>query len=198
MPRECTFPDTVEQCRTITMTDLKRLGFLTGFTYGPLRWTTRGEPSGSVTLQVQVLAEPRFIRLMYSTKDLHTGAKQDFDYKIPIEVKPTNLGKGERYYFLCPRTGKRCMTLYEPPGATIFAHRDYWQGLYYRDQLQPKRWRKLGQLLALEDRLNSTETRYMKTHYRGKVTPRYQAYLDQIKKVEDCYPASMRTLIKMH
>jgi len=50
--------------------------------------------------------DPPYIRLQYS------HGKEDFDYRIELELVPSNLGVGMIWYFKCPGTGKRARKLY--------------------------------------------------------------------------------------
>lgn len=74
------------------------------------------------------------------------------------------------------------MKLYQPPGETVFAHRECWEGLIYRKQIQSKQWRPLGKFLDLEEKITGINTQYLKTHYRGSPTPRFLKCVSLIEK----------------
>jgi hypothetical protein len=58
----------------------------------------------------------------------------EFEQEIRFTSRPRHFG-GRQYYFMCPATGRRCSTLWKPPGATRFASRQAWGGrVAYRSQ----------------------------------------------------------------
>lgn len=71
---------------------------------GTLRWTRRGEPSGSMGYTVVMDGEDRRLILSYSTSG------EDRTVTVQLEAVPMRFG-GFRYYALCPRTGRRCLVL---------------------------------------------------------------------------------------
>ena len=184
MPRQSQFPDTVDDCLIISMKDLKELGFLIFRYRGSISWKRGEKVLASVWVEIQMDTQPFFMKLKYSFTKRNQKESEKMEYQIPIESIPSNLGKGHRYYFRCPETDKRCTKLYKPPGESIFAHREHWEGLFYSSQIQSKQWRKVNRFFDQYKKNNDTSTKYMKTHYRGKITPRYKAYLFTLKKYE--------------
>ena len=76
-----------------------------GFTTsGTLRWTRRGEPSGSMGYTVIMDPDDRRLILAYSTN----GEARTVN--VQLEAIPMRFG-GFRYYALCPRTLRRCQVL---------------------------------------------------------------------------------------
>lgn len=71
---------------------------------GTLRWTRRGEPSGSMGYTVVMEGEDRRLILSYSTNG------EARTVTVQIEAVPMRFG-GFRYYALCPRTLRRCEVL---------------------------------------------------------------------------------------
>lgn len=71
---------------------------------GTLRWTRRGEPSGSMGYTVVMDPEDRRLILSYSTNG------EARTVTVQIEAVPMRFG-GFRYYALCPRTLRRCEVL---------------------------------------------------------------------------------------
>jgi hypothetical protein len=68
----------------------------------------------------------RFVELFHSRRD---GSVAPEIYRVPLEATPQPFG-GVRWWFLCPRTGRRCMKLYLPFGGHRFLSREGW-GLDY-------------------------------------------------------------------
>jgi hypothetical protein len=92
-------------CR-IDLRVLKRWGALKeGQTFGgTLRWTRRGEPSGS--MGYTVVLDPGDRRLILSYR---TGGEAR-TVTVQLVAVPMRFG-GFRYYALCPRTLRRCQVL---------------------------------------------------------------------------------------
>ena len=61
------------------------------------------------------------VRLRYTTTR-YDGEKRDSDYWIQLETTAQPFG-GRRWWFVCPRTGRRATKLYLPNGAFTFASR---------------------------------------------------------------------------
>ena len=60
-------------------------------------------------------------------------------YLVQVVCVPAPFGN-RRWWLVCPETGRRCSTLYLPPGAARFASREA-HGLTYRTQRLDKRGR---------------------------------------------------------
>lgn len=87
----------------------------------------------------------RYIELSYSSNG------RPISYRINLESRPSNLSIGKFWYFICPRTGRLCRTLYQCG--------------------------KAMRILSLHDDFLSK--RHSRTHYRGKIARRYQRILDR-------------------
>jgi hypothetical protein len=57
------------------------------------------------------------VRLKYTTTRLD-GEQRESDYWIQLETTPQPFG-GRRWWFVCPRTGRRAAKLYLPNGALV-------------------------------------------------------------------------------
>jgi hypothetical protein len=91
--------------------------------YGSLIWTntSTGERVGSIGYEAHLGQESGRVRLKYTTTRWD-GEKRESDYWIELETAPQPLG-GRRWWFVCPRTGRRAAKLYLPSGAFTFASR---------------------------------------------------------------------------
>jgi hypothetical protein len=58
----------------------------------------------------------------YTTTHAYNGEKRDSDYTITLETTSQPFG-GLRWWFVCPRSGKRVSELHLPNGAYTFAYR---------------------------------------------------------------------------
>ena len=121
---------------------------------------------------------------------------EPIEYRVPIVSKPSNLGVGLIWYFVCPVTGKHCKKLY---GASkYFLHREAFKGCMYECQTWSKNSRALIETMKwtfAKDNFMEGRWKYMKTHYRGKPTKTYLKYLKLCQK-EAQMLRPMRDLLK--
>jgi len=106
---------TVESCHRFTVRQV-----LHGWRdRGTLSWTRGGQPSGTITYQVEYAnGQPDWLRLTYTFPD--SGEK--IDYSMPFLSTLTPWGS-PRYWLQCFGCGRRCGTLYLPPGGRRFVCR---------------------------------------------------------------------------
>lgn len=172
MAKYPTFPTCLDEVKTITLGWLRRMGHLRPhcWTRGSLSWSRCGQPSGSVSVVADT--DNQFIELSYSSNG------KPISYRINLESRPSNLGIGKVWYFICPATGKRCRTLYEH--GDYFYSRHAFRDAMYSSQTESRRtrgWLQGMQTLTLrDDFLNKS---YSRTHYKGKLTKRYKRILDR-------------------
>lgn len=181
MARYSSSPDLVEDCRSISISNLKKWRFLEGYKIGSITWSIGGKSVSSIRVTSYLSDESPSIELDYTASD-SSGTEEKFCYEILLERIPSNLGRGFRYYFYCPFTGVRCTKLHKPPGSKIFAHRTHWKSLYYKDQIEAKRWRSYSALLSTEEKLKQLCKPYWKPQYQGKQTSTYKRYLKLVDK----------------
>lgn len=63
------------------------------------------------------------------------------EYKIYLSSKPSNLEKGNVWYFICPATHKFCRKLYDV--GRYFVHREDLPNAYYEKQTLSQKNRDL-------------------------------------------------------
>lgn len=130
-----------------------------------------------------ILEQKKIITLEYSQTE------ESINYKLQIVYIPSNLGKGEILYFVCPNTGKHCRKLYH--NSKYFLHREAFNHLYYQKQIESKKSRRLISLLdkkfIKDEVIEEQYKKHFKPHYNDKPTKRYQNILDKIKLSEN-YP----------
>lgn len=116
---------------------------------GTLRWTRRGEPSGSMGYTVVMDGEDRRLILSYST------GGEARTVTVQLVAVPMLFG-GFRYYALCPRTGRLCLVLPVVGGviACRQAHR-----LTYATQSMDRLDRVRERMERCEKRLNEKPRR---------------------------------------
>lgn len=184
MPRMPNFPTTADECKSLSIAFLRESGLLRpGFHVTTLRFSCNGQPTGSVGLEVNLVADTTpYVRLHYTL-----DKTKNYDYRIPLEALASNLpGHGHRtgrYQFRCPVSGRGATILYLREGSGHFAHREAYttHRLYYDSQLTPTSIRALVAPYAIERKLEDAYmARYKKnrkTHYRGKPTRWYAQLL---------------------
>lgn len=147
---------TVDAAIRLDLRVMRRQGFLVpgGVTSGVQRWTRAGEETGSVSVTVN-LADPDagFVVVRFS---LNGDPRVQ---EIPLASRAMRYG-GQRYYFLCPKHGRRCEVM--PLGGGVFASRQA-QRLTYQSQ-------SADQIDRMRDRAHRLEKRLWPD--KGKPRPR--------------------------
>ena len=183
MPKPHTFPNLYNQALQISISKLKEWDYLTPeqIKKGTLTWSIDGNQAGSISISVNTQSEQPYIELEYKYRD------EPRSYKVRLVSKPSNLGEGLVWYFLCPQTGKRCRKLYSIGG--YFLHREAFKGCMYETQTRSKRYRQLdktfGALFKSDNLYSELYKKYFKKTYAGKPTKKYLRIVEQIQKAED-------------
>ena len=182
MPKPYTFPTLYNEALQIHISKLKGWGYLNPeqIKSGTVNWSRNGNPTGSISIQVNTHSEQPYIELDYKYRD------EPRNYKVYLTSTPSNLNKGEIWYFICPQTKKRCRKLYSIGG--YFLHREAFNGCMYETQTQSKKNRQLDKTLGAyfkSDNLYSElyKKNFKKT-YAGKPTKKYLRIMEQIQKAE--------------
>lgn len=111
---------------------MKAVGTPTAAGCGGFFRRSDGTPVGTWGL---VATASHLADLMLTTPgDDGAGAMQSFSQRVEMEAQPQPFG-GLRWWFVCPRTSRRCATIYRPPGARTFASRHAWP-IAYRSKSQ--------------------------------------------------------------
>jgi hypothetical protein len=112
--------------------------------------------------------------------------QQPIKYRVQLISKLSNLGKGYVWYFVCPKTNKRCRKLYLAD--TYFYHRLAFNGCMYEKQTQSKKSRyfdkTLGAYFKSDDLYSELNKKHLKKNYAGKPTKKYLKLTRQIQKAE--------------
>jgi hypothetical protein len=182
MPKPHTFPTLYNEALQIHISKLKGWGFLVAkqIKIGTITWSRNGNPIGSISIQVNNHSEKPYIELDYKYRD------EPRNYKVYLTSTPSNLNKGEIWYFICPQTKKRCRKLYSIGG--YFLHREAFNGCMYETQTQSKKYRRLGKILGAYFKSDNLYSELYKKHfkktYAGKPTKKYLRIIEQIQKAE--------------
>ena len=165
-----------------SISDLKKWGYLIwGRTKsGSISWSYGERESSGVSIEV-CFNYGAYIELSYSF------AEQDRKYRVLMTSVPSNLNKGDVWYFLCPFTHKRCRILYFING--YFAHREAFSGCLYESQSESGRTRAIGKTtrkVCGADKLEKElSKKYFKTHYAGRMTKRYFRIIKALRERGD-------------
>ena len=181
MPKPYTFPTLYNEALQIDISKLKGWGYFKPkqIKSGTLTWSRNGNPTGSISIQVNTHSEQPYIELDYKYRD------EPRNYKVYLTSTPSNLNRGEIWYFICPQTKKRCRKLYSIGG--YFLHREAFNGCMYETQTHSKKYRQLDKLMAfleIENLYSELYKKNFKKTYAGKPTKRYLRIMEQIQKAE--------------
>ena len=182
MPKPHTFPTLYNEALQIHISKLKGWGYLDPkqIKSGTLNWSRNGNPTGSISIRVNTHSEQPYIELDYKYRD------EPRNYKVYLTSTPSNLNRGEIWYFICPQTKKRCRKLYSIGG--YFLHREAFNGCMYETQTQSKKYRQLDKTLGayfeIDNLYEELYKKNFKKTYAGKPTKRYLRIMEQIQKAE--------------
>lgn len=182
MPRHSSLPTLYDECKTISLTALKKWGYLVQGQWksGTIKWSRNGVQTSSIGIIVNMCDSNPHVELNYKYND------EPVNYKIPLLPGPSNLGKGVVWYFSCPKTGKRCRKLYLI--STYFLHRAAFSGCFYEKQTYSHRnrdlFRAFESLSSIDKAYETLHTKYFKSNYAGKPTKRYSKLIKIITSSE--------------
>jgi len=140
------------------------------FRSGGLTWTN----GNKISVEVDYSEEGRILmRLSYIITDRCSLEKKEYDYKIWIDEMPSNLGKGDVLYFVCPSTYKHCRILYMAYGShKFYSISAYPRRIYYEPQLDPHRWRANTNYFKVDKQIEKLDKMRATYTYRGIPTRR--------------------------
>jgi hypothetical protein len=172
---------TVEQCKSISISFLRKNGYLSGFRAGRIVWTNRsGEETASMGAIVSTSDGEGYMRLSYTMTDRNTGKETHFDYKVELVTTPCNLG-GVRWWFICPLSrngvycGRRVGVLYRAPRTDYYGCRHCYNLSYEsRNDSQHGRLACLGHYFVLARRREQLLEGMTRWTYRSMPTRKAQ------------------------
>lgn len=131
---------------------------------GYLSWTNGSQ----INYEIEITSENQYIRLKYRNTN-YSGEVNDLDYKIQLSSIPSNLGRGQIWYFICPFSGRKARILYKCYGSLYFKSRKaYHKRIYYSSQKSSKLDFNNDRYFAIESILEKLKP--MKKTYQGKET----------------------------
>jgi hypothetical protein len=174
-----TFPTLYDNCKTISISDLKRWEYLKPNQHktGVITWSRNGNKTGKISIAVMTYSEPLYLELDYRCNDI------SINYRVQLVSVPSNLGKGVIWYFICPKTRIRCLKLHLVD--TYFYHRTAFRGCFYEKQVKSLTARNIekqfGLLFGIDKVYEEIYSKHFKKQYNGKPTKRYLRLLKLIE-----------------
>ncbi len=138
MGRNHTGAEVTESVERLELSKLIKLGFFRKgcIVNGQLKWTN----GDSVGISVDYTEHNPVLNIYYTLTDNSSGKKYPYNYDINLIKRPSNLGKGQVLYFLCPDSGQPCRILYRAYGYHKWKCREAYQNrIYYPTQVSSKR-----------------------------------------------------------
>ncbi len=136
------------------------------FISATLNWTNGSD----IQIQSDFTVDWPYIRLIYKNTSYHTGEVTNHDYKIYFGFLPSNLGKGQVLYFLCPVTNHRCRILYKCYGSQIWKSRyAYRHRIYYQCQISSKLHHYIDRYWTAEKQLEQLYSQVVKREVRQRI-----------------------------
>lgn len=191
MPRVPNFEPSIDDCLTFDINIIKsQLKKGQGFFSCTYNWYSDGRRTSSMQLYIQTIRKNlKTITFNYAIKG------ESIIYSANVVAIPSNLGVGNRWYLICPKTGNRCSKLICPKGSKYFYHRTAFR-LLYGSQKRSKSGIEFDMLfgdpLKLEDLYDELCQKYRKRHYRGKPTP----LVEQIAKLQNRIEQKERRVLR--
>lgn len=121
---------TTDECIQIRLPDLKRLGMIKWRCMS--RHTLTWRCDGRISAQLTLVSDVHCREASPCLKIAGTAYGRQIDCLVWLDQQPMPFG-GERWYAVCPKTGRRCTTLVLPPGGMHFASVSGW-GVAYGSQ----------------------------------------------------------------
>ena len=181
MPKPYTAPIFIDQEKTLKTGFLSKYGYfktdckITGVT----GWTSNKSKDLDVRLTTIMQKDNERLILNYYDFD-----NRPVEQIISLEAKPSNLGKGLIWFFVCPFTLATCRNLLFANNR--FMHRSNLVNAIYSTQGESKYWRKIFQLQpnipTTRKILEEPNQKHYKKFYNGKITKRYKKWLATVQQ----------------
>ena len=158
---------TTDECIQIRLPDLRRLGMIRRHCMHRRErvWYDAGRVVAQLTLASDVDCREPYPCLKISGQ----AYGRRVDCLVWLDCQPMRFG-GERWYALCPSTGRRCTTLVLPPGKTHFASVNGW-GAAYGSQRECKLHRAHRAIYVASTRLKGL-SKYARNSTRAQLLSR--------------------------
>ena len=186
--------DVAEDCRSISVTFLRKHDYFCGYKSGGMTWTRNNQEVASIGITVSTMDDGgEYIQFRYTTTDRSTGEQTKYDYKVSLTTTPCHFG-GVRYWFICPLTtngnycGRRVGTLYKAPGANFYGCRHCYKLSYEsRNESRYGRFAAMGYILKAERQYEELYNKIKRWNYGGRPTRKARKLQVLEAKMEACH-----------
>ncbi len=183
MSKPQTNPTLYNEVLQLSISNLKRWGYIVPerIVSGAVNWSKNGNLTGSISIVVNNQSDQQYIELDYNYKN------EPINYKISLQSLPSNLNRGEIWYFVCPITNKLCRKLYSICGH--FYHREAFNGCMYETQTKSKKYREqeriIGAFFKSDELYRELSKKHFKKYYSGIPTNKYLKIIRKIQQAEN-------------
>lgn len=166
--------DTVENCRSVSISFLRKNGYFGCSWPQWIVWTNRdGEQTAGMAVSVHTAQDETCVSLSYTMTDHNTGEATVFDDKVQLVTAPCHFG-GVRWWFICPLAangvycGRWVGILYRAPQADYCGCR-HCHNLSYDSRNESRRGHIacMGHYLALDRQMEKLREQISHWTYRG-------------------------------
>jgi hypothetical protein len=182
MPKPHTFPLLYDDYKSIDISFLSKQGYLkpNRVKWGTITWSRHGKKTASISIRVCTNLEQPFIEFDYRCNG------EEINYKAILEYQTSNIGKGYVWFFVCPKTYRRCRKLHLID--KYFFHRTAYVGMY-ETQVNSHKNRFLVSLLdystKADNAISKMYSKHFRKYYKGKPTKKYLKCLQAIERGKD-------------
>lgn len=158
------------QCKRIDLSYLLKRNIIQQgkATQATLGWND----DSSISIKTNWSNQDRYILLDYTHTD-YEGNKRALSYRVNIIALPSNLGKGQVLFMICPVSGRLCRKLFMAYGSQYFKSiKAYQTRIYYTGQLSSKLSRSNDKYWQLFNYFESLPKQRNQSHYKGIETKR--------------------------
>lgn len=172
MGRISSVPIQYDDLKTLEISKFKGWGYLKGDKAHSFEvsWSRNGQKTASVGCCININERKMQLNYWYNGVSCYRN--------FLLASKPSNLGNGEVYYFVCRKSNKWCRKLYLYNGE--FVHRSMIRA-YYFSQLVPVKERGVVSMyrksINYERLLDESYEKHYRKYYKGKITKRYSKLL---------------------
>lgn len=158
------------QCKRIELSYLLKSGIIQqGRT---LQTTLNWNDKSSITIKSKYDDYEKYLQLEYTHTD-YEQKKQNLSYRISLITLPSNLGRGNVIFMICPISGSLCRKLYMAYGSQYFKSiKAYNTRIYYTGQLSSKQSRANDRYWHCQNKIEKSFKIRSQSHYKGKETKR--------------------------
>lgn len=157
-------------CKRVELSHLLKSGLLQRDkkVQAVISWTDEG----SMTVKTVWNSFESYVHFEYIHTDFE-GRKTTLAYRVNIIARPSNLGKGQVLYLVCPVSGRLCRKLFMAYGSPYFKSiKAYQTRIYYTGQLSSKLSRSNDRYWQLFNYLEDMPKQRNQSHYNGIATKR--------------------------